>query len=100
MAACAPALLPGFRWLNSLFKGFASSRSQSKSPDEVHLKSVERKSPENDIGHRSSQSFGNEISIVTGCVDATVPANQIRKTSIVEVEHRRVVDHLNLEDLS
>ncbi|KAL8659611.1 MAG: hypothetical protein Q9202_007051 [Teloschistes flavicans] len=100
MAACAPALLPGFRWLNSLFKGFALSRSQSKSPDEVHLKSVERKSPENDIGHRSSQSFGNEISIVTGCVDATVPANQIRKTSIVEVEHRRVVDHLNLEDLS
>ncbi|KAL8636604.1 MAG: hypothetical protein Q9228_006021, partial [Teloschistes exilis] len=86
MAACAPALLPGFRWLNSSFKDLAPFRRRSKSLDEVHLKSVERNSPEDDVKHRSSQSLGNDISTDTGCVNSNVPANRIRKTSVIEVE--------------
>lgn len=86
MAACAPALLPGFRWLNSFFKDSRPFRSRSKSLDEVHLKSVERKSPEDEVWYRSSQNLGNDISIDMGCVDSNVPANRIRKTSVIEVE--------------
>lgn len=97
MAACAPTLLPGFRWLNSFLKDCASFRSPSKSP---RLMSVERRSPEDKVGHRSSKRLGNDVSIDTVCTDAMVSGSQIKKTSVFELEHRQVTDYLNVERLS
>lgn len=84
MAACAPALRPGYKWLHSRIKTIVTSRGQHKLTDEVPLNSVERKLPYN-REKRSSGSFGNETSIERGWAPPVVPADKIRKTTDFEI---------------
>ncbi|KAL8700527.1 MAG: hypothetical protein Q9201_005402 [Fulgogasparrea decipioides] len=87
MAACAPALLPGYKWLDSLVRDLIAFRSRSKPSDNLHLRSVERKVPEERIGNGSFRRLGNDTSIDTKWDPPAVSANQITKTINYEVEH-------------
>lgn len=70
-------------------KEMLASRGHTKLSDEMQLKSVERKLPEDyREPRRSSKSFGNDISIDTGTSLRGVPPDHIKKTTNFEIEHR------------
>lgn len=93
MAACAPALRPGYRRLAKVIKAKMASRGQTKIPDEVRLNSVERKLPGSFEQRRSSRTFDNTVSVGTSWDHPPFSsADQIRKTTDFEIEHRHVVE--------
>ncbi|KAL8961378.1 MAG: hypothetical protein Q9193_002057 [Seirophora villosa] len=91
MAACAPALRPGYRRLVKKIKAKRASRGQTKIPDEVRLRSVERKLPESFEQRRSSRTFGNTISVGTSWDPPTSATDYIKKTTDFEIEQRHVL---------
>lgn len=88
MAACAPALRPGYQWLLKKTKAAIASKDHIKLSDEVQLQSVERKLPTDHVVNGSSRLFGHETSIGTGWSHPDPNTDSIQKTTGFGVEHR------------
>ena len=88
MAACAPALRPGYQWLLKKMKAAIARKNHTKLSDEIQLQSVERKLPTDHVVNGSSTFFGHETSIDTGWSHPGPTTGSIQKTTDFGVEHR------------
>lgn len=88
MAACAPALRPGYTWLRKKVKDSVMNKGHTKLSDDVHLNSVSRRLPSNNVVHPASTEFGNDVSVDSGYTLTHIPSEYIQKTTKIEVEQR------------
>lgn len=87
IAACAPAIRPGYVWLYpKIASSFKSSKGPSKLSDEVRLKQFKAEPIVHQEQGYSWATAGNDVSDDAEWGAPVLPYDQIRKTTNVDIE--------------
>lgn len=83
IAACIPAMRPGYKWLDDKRKGYYFSKSRTQLTDEVRLKSASGAPAYSSKAQGNSEAFESMTDL-----EAPIPSHQIMKTMQVDLDSR------------
>lgn len=88
VAACIPALRPGYKWLTHTIGTIRSSKAHYKLNDEVHLSDVSRRSPAQGPAPHIPPTFANDALVDVEQGHKESLQDGVRKSSTKAIDYK------------